>query len=157
MSRELKPGDLLTDEIGSPFFVVEVTANSRAAWREGVHAVDADGNGWRVDSIEGARRLVVIDPEDREQVERLCDLFLRGNDGTAIGDANDLQAALREFANPTPVEPTGLGAVVEDAVGRVWVRHDNTPGSFPWVRAGRGVAGWSEINAVRVLSVGVTA
>jgi hypothetical protein len=67
------------------------------------------------------RPVVVIDPEDREQVERLCSGLL---DIHWYGNADAMQVALRKFANPTPPkpdEPTGLGAVVEDADGIRWV------------------------------------
>jgi hypothetical protein len=49
----------------------------------------------------GCRPVVVIDPEDREAVERLV-----GHDGflgkyATDDDVTDFQAALREIANPT--------------------------------------------------------
>ncbi len=81
-----------------------------------------------------AKQVVVIDFEDREQVALLQRLLWRahGNEHAMAGDGvvRDLyidkaQAALREFANPTPPkpdEPTGLGAVVEDARGKRWTR-----------------------------------
>jgi hypothetical protein len=147
MSRELKPGDLAMVRL-DPQTEIRVFWNGQH-WR-GVKGVFYDLH-------VSARPLVVIDPEDREEVERLCAYFLMGNEGTAIGNVTDLQAALREFADPSIEEPRGLGAVVEDAVGRKWVRHDNTPGSFPWVRAGHGIEAWSNINVARVLSMGVTA
>jgi hypothetical protein len=73
--------------------------------------------------------------------------------------ADRLQAALREFAEPTPPrpeEPTGLGAVVETAGGR-FVRSD-VETSNPW-RGPNGVPHeWDDItdSAVRVLSEGVS-
>lgn len=73
------------------------------------------------------RRLVVIDPEDREQVERLAQAYLdkfgSGNSVAAI--ANQMQAALREFVKPTPeplTEPTDLAARVVDKDGDTWAR-----------------------------------
>ena len=69
--------------------------------------------------------------------------------------------ALREFANPRdpkpPEEPLGLGAVVEDADGRRWVRADDDDPE--WRRAdgdGRWRY-WSQVNAVRILSDGYEA
>lgn len=118
-------------------------------------------------SISEARRLAVIDPEDRKQVERFRDLLptdwcLSGDPldpMTADESADQIAAAFRKFANPKPAkpaEPLGLGAVVEDAAGFRWVRlsDDN------W-RTGIGIAAitsnsWDRINAVRVLSEGVT-
>ena len=66
--------------------------------------------------------------------------------------ADQIEAQTRP---PKPEEPRCLGAVVEDAEGRRWVRHSITPGSFPWIAEGRGGEGWSNIAAVRVLSEGV--
>ena len=130
-----------------------------------------DPKGSFYDPALPARPLVVIDAEDREQVERLTDLYERAiPDGlvTPTASTDALQAALREFANPTPPkpdEPTGLGAVVEDADGRRWVRWhcDGDPmhvsKNRPWSGA-NGVGSdraYDDINAVRVLSEGVTA
>ena len=105
---------------------------------------------------------VTINYEDREQVERLVEELCEGQWGHRWGDeqVDKMQAALREFADPTPriEEPTGLGAVVEDADGKTWClcRNDNRGG---WVRTD-GKTFWKsfdQINAVRVLSEGVKA
>lgn len=118
---------------------------------------------------KGGKQVVVIDPEDREQVARLQRLWWRmwGNegamtnaDGTVGGHYIDkAQAALREFANPTPPrpeEPMTFGAIVEDRDGRHWVRvapaMDALP--CPWC-SGKDECEWSDIDAVRVLSEGV--
>lgn len=45
------------------------------------------------------RRLVVIDPENAEEVERLCANL---PNSCWYGNPDDMQTALREFANPTP-------------------------------------------------------
>jgi hypothetical protein len=110
--------------------------------------------------------VVVIDPEDAEQVGRLAGI-LHDFDAHLADDPHRESAwisltrdALRVFANPTPpkpVEPTGLGAVVEDAEGLLWVR----AGTY---HQGRGrdwhLLGdtdyecWADVNAVRVLSDG---
>ena len=127
-------------------------------WVTGRHTrVEADA-----EYIRDVRPLAVIDPEDREQVRAIADAaYPEGRANT-----NRLQAALREFANPTPPkpeEPTGLGAVVEDASG---VRHVRTfAGSAPgvaWLGHIQGDGGertrrWSDIDAVKVLSGGVIA
>ena len=156
MTREWKPGDLITDDTDGVFFIVEVSANTRAAWTEGASAVDADGNGWRVDSIEGARPLVVIDPEDREQVERLartyCDAAYQGR--FVLADIEVMQAALCSLVEPPkPPEPTGLGAVVEDADGSWWVRVNSV--HFVSNAHPNNSQTYAEIAAVRVLSEGV--
>lgn len=127
-----------------------------------------------------ARPLVVIDPDDREQVERLRDLmdaaWVDHNDGQLDFPArhtsargNALQAALRKYANPKPPkpkEPQGLGAVVEDCAGVKWVRVEpSIPGGGSTLCAWRSRVpqdapkefSWSNIAAVRVLSDGVAA
>jgi hypothetical protein len=79
------------------------------------------------------------------------------------GDVDDMQAALREFANPRdpkPDEPQGLGAVVQREDGIRWVR-----GERGWTNLdaqGRFLnwSNWSEVNELSpvttVLSPGVT-
>lgn len=79
---------------------------------------------------------------------------------------NPAPVQLREFAKPKPDEPTGLGAVVEDAEGVKWVRLGR-PGDDPtaddWRRAGwtsgdeseRVWHFYADIDAVKVLSEGV--
>jgi hypothetical protein len=102
-----------------------------------------------VEAYLDPRPLVVIDPEDREQVERL-------GGGTGHVNVNWLQDRLRAFADPKPEEPTGLGAVVECDDGATFVRVGLTIAN-PWVRAGFGTYHrWSEIDATAcVLSEGV--
>lgn len=62
---------------------------------------------------------------------------------------------------PKPEEPLGLGAVVEDAKGKRWVRgRDSNCHWYPETGFDRTVgpwAPWAEIAAVKVLSPGVTA
>lgn len=72
------------------------------------------------------RPLVVIDPEDREQVERLVTLVRDQIRFGVVEEYEDrLQAALRSLITPPrPEEPTGLGAVVEDVNGRRWIHID---------------------------------
>lgn len=115
------------------------------------------------------RLVAVISPEDREQVERLAQAYLDkfGGGHPAEAIADQMQAALREFANPKPPkpdEPTGLGAVVEDADGVLWVRTDHrisTSHRNPWIRqdatgTGSDKRHWLGVDAVRVLSEGVS-
>lgn len=112
-----------------------------------------------------ARPLVVIDPEDREQAGRLLDLYtsvvrpFRGEDEPDDWRTDRMQDALRSLlTSPKPDEPTGLGAVVEDAEGERYVR---------WAarhRAERHWKGeesgdyraWPDVAAVRVLFEGVS-
>jgi hypothetical protein len=112
------------------------------------------------------RRLVVIDPEDHEAARRLLETYgQQFTDWTPELDSNvtRLQAALREFAAPTPPkpdEPMGLGAVVEEDDGTKWVRTEDD--SQPWVAHLGGGHGnvvwldWADVAVVRVLSHGVT-
>jgi len=152
VSREWKPGDVALVRRGPSW-------SGRAMWTlEGW--IDQGGDRERVPlfDITDARPLVVIDPEDREQVNRL-DVALSAMSFSArhCGSFSVLQAALREFANPTPpkpAEPTGLGAVVEDAAGTHWVRHQTTGGGGWYVD---GITrSYDDIAAVKVLSEGVT-
>ena len=86
-----------------------------------------------------ARPLVVIDPESADDVGRLNVLIAKSGHHRGrldlLREHTALAAALREFAAPIPPrpdEPTGLGAVVEDKLGRAWVRGPN---------------GWTNLNA----------
>lgn len=120
--------------------------------------------------------VVVISPEDREQVERLAVAYAtvesaRSGDeyrawenrsAEARGQITDsLSAALREFANPKPPkpdEPMGLGAVVEARCGcqaelRRFVRQGDVDPDDPW-EAHCGWHVYADLDAVRVLSPG---
>lgn len=122
---------------------------------------DSDGVSISDHSPLTVRRLVVIDPESREDAERLIEV-MRKRDWTGLDHEapTDMQAALREFATPTPPrpdEPEGLGAVVEDASQRRWVLTEHGD-KYPWFCGD--VEGdwrnWESITAARVLSEGVT-
>lgn len=146
MSREWKPGEAVAvDWMGTTYYGF----------------VDTDGGFYTTDQrLKGVttatlghdmRPLVVIDPEDGEQVERLRLAVQAESKG--FFTAHVLAAALREFANPTPPkpdEPTGLGAVVEDGAGQTWMRDWKGYWRAPDV-----TARWAKVEAVRVLSEGV--
>lgn len=167
MNENWKPGDLALGRIHD-YEGLLVFRGEYDGWDE----IGEGGTetGWDGYFIEDLRRLVVIDPEDREQVERLYALMWRpergevaptSDDPIYAEDVRDLTAALREFANPTPPieEPTGLGAVVEDADGYQWVYSGGPQpsGDRVWYSPNlNGTALYSEIAAVRVLSEGVT-
>jgi hypothetical protein len=102
MSREWQPGDvaMLTTPKGD---------------RRAVHYTDGwedfEGAWWDDTRNLPARPLVVIDPEDREQVERLArDHHASGHiaawgamhENTRAGLVDEMQAALREYADPKP-------------------------------------------------------
>lgn len=159
VSREWKPGDVAMVEAGC-------WANQRVALRlaEGwshTNGVNVDGDG----VVIPVRPLVVIDPEDREQVEALILAWAKEEPATRIDDlavgVTRAQAALRSLiADPKPAEPMGLGAVVEDADGNLWVLAVTRKGYGRWRQSdgdGRGrFRSWGHITAVRVLSEGVT-
>ena len=162
MSINWKPGDIAVSTRWGyrSIFVAACPNHSR---RDGMGCWHNE-SGYS-DSEDSPRRpLVVIDPEDREQVERLTafvvDLLHAWPKPKGVGP-DAMQAALREFANPTPPkpdEPTGLGAVVEDEGGDRWVKFaDSEADGRNWAGGnGDHNRNWSEINVVEVLSEGVS-
>lgn len=153
MSRDWKPGDvalvgnapaMYVDNSGDEYFISPI------------------GTHWRSCSPE--RQLVVLDPEDREQMVALAEAWDNVRD-VELGKepmplrAYRMQAALRSLITPPrPPEPLGLGAVVEDEEGDFWVyagtRALKDGETREWVHGGR--ARWyADITAVRVLSEGV--
>lgn len=163
MTHEWKPGDVAMVECSDGNW-------HRAAFRQATFMghPDAwafeDGCMRRVTESR-TRPLVVIDPEDRDQAIRLTELWYQNDD--QAGDPHrygQMQAALREFAKPTPPkpdEPKGLGAVVE-CEHRVydWARAVRIGNGFsPWYytdsSGNGGNRAWDDIAAVRVLSEGV--
>lgn len=116
-----------------------------------------DGDTWRqrganmfcVNTPTSHRPLVVIDPEDFAQVEALA-----GGEGKV--NTYWLQDRLRSLVAPKPDEPTGLGAVVQDA-GDEYVHF----GNGCWIKAVPNAQmyqrTWSHMTAaVKVLSEGVS-
>lgn len=162
MSRQWKPGDVAT-------FGNSVALRTEKGWayRDGGVASTAH-------DLHRPRPLVVIDPEDREQVERLAKAV---HESDHIATWHDLyretrwqiedatQAALRSLTAPEkPEEPLGLGAVVESADGGRWVR-SQWDFNNPWTPAERSDLSsdsddtsvrYAAIAAVTVLSEGVT-
>lgn len=163
MSREFKPGD------------VAMAQNEHGVWDRAILQVHPLGERWvygvahATRSVDWAdvRPLAVIDPEDPEQVERLLNLYAAQwthlpRSECDFDSTPTMQAALREFASPKPPEPTGLGAVVESADGRQWVRAlpDGGPAKWRLVTLDGRIdpwAVWSAIPAVRILSPGYVA
>lgn len=161
-----KPGDVAMVTDGNVEWVgmVRPRHEAGAALLEIVYAkggfdiVDDLAEGYTI------RPLVVIDPDDAEQVERLrVALDGRSFSAWACGANTVIAAALREFASPTPPkpeEPTGLGAVVEDDKGKRYVRyamHDLAAwrAEYP-AEESRPYRYFHDLNIVRVLSEGVT-
>lgn len=159
--REWKPGDVAaTTYKGYQSLAFVVAGSSCVPEHPRTAHWHGKSGGWSElhDPLIDRRPLVVIDPEDEENVDTIIDLIWTGNDPANRPATWRIQAALREFANPTPPkpdEPQGLGAVVEDAKGRKWVRADDD--DLPWYRASSD--DWREfgsVTAVRILSPGVT-
>lgn len=117
------------------------------------------------DSLSTYRRLLVIDTESPNQIERLLtDLRSMSFAARACGARTCLQQALRAMLEPPqppkPDEPPGLGAVVRDASGCEYLRTFGDAGFYVWRRSTdfeRNRFRWSDIDAVEVLSGGVTA
>lgn len=161
MSREWKPGDVAITQFGRS--VVDSGKRCSHDYAATPHWHHVTHGGWDpLGSHPTARPLVVIDPEDREAVERLATSL--GSGSHLLWGVEYVQERLREFANPKPPkpdEPTGLGAVVEDEEGRRYTRYDSSDVQ-PWWWDGKGSEApvvrryhWDDISAVRVLSPGV--
>src|SRR5437868_4906157 len=97
------------------------------------------------------RPLVVIDPEDREQVERLAEAWSGACRVTPLrAPADRMQTALRSLVTPPkPDEPMGRYAAVQTAEGLEYVRLGDGP--KPWMHNGspsnRDTYAWSDITA----------
>lgn len=130
VSREWKPGDVAMYD-GHIAFVWD--DEDFGGDRPTFVYTDTDGDPCSV-YAEGtnARPLVVIDPEDREQVERLMPPNWHRTD-EALDWFQDHIRSLADPKPPKPDEPKGLGAVVEDADGHHWVRIAR--GRYGWVPA----------------------
>lgn len=150
MNAQWKEGDVVVIDF--------VSGPERAMWVGGEWVVT--GGRSRASNYLVARPLVVIDPEDREQADRLCRTWFGGSEPALEASVDDMQAALRSLiAPPKPDEPGGKYAVVVDADGNEWVKCANNGGPRPWLRNGYLTrAKWTayaDIRAVRVLSEGV--
>jgi len=137
----------------------------RGTTRSGTNAWwDAEGTWIGDETAKAVRRLLVIDPEDREQIERLDVAYQAALDSAPKyhGLADVMQQALRAMLAPPkppkPEEPLGLGAVVVDSAGGLWVLCATGRGMFRKCNdPNRGCFwSWKQIDAVEVLSQGVT-
>lgn len=157
-----EPGDVAmrTYLVGPPKRSLYVSRCNIECHQDGPHWHHQDG-GWDMrDGNPSYRPLVVLDPEDRAAARRLVGLLVTETrlamPGTSSEWDDGVQAALREFANPKPPEPQGLGAVVEDAEGQRYVRHPaEGTGCKPWCNSIGVGRSWAQVDAVRVLSEGV--
>jgi hypothetical protein len=168
MSREWKPGDVA--------LVGYRLHGDDDLLQEDVRILRSDGKwygatGWVTNHPEAAvsiRPLVVIDPEDREQVERLTAACLNAFNWTGRKPREEevtaTQAALRSLlAPPKPDEPMHVGAVVVDSKGtkyvRVSVAGDGWMHGKEWQQIGGDINavrnfGWDQLDVVRVLTNG---
>lgn len=165
MKQEWKPGDVaMVRRNGKEVVAMRYHTGAEGGWQQ---AAGLAFDHFDADPQTTPRPLVVIDPEDREQVERLIRAWVGATAGCPDAlrvteqQVDRLQAALREFANPTPPkpeEPTGLGAVVEDETGYHWVR-GKSESHLTWFDPTSEYDNrhWGQIAAVRVLSEGVPA
>ena len=168
---EWKPGD-----VARLVYSVGVTTINCRAIRGERCWFTSRGDAISDREVAQARGLVVIDGENREQIERLIlalpdaidwgfasdDPSNPGSPKVVGGIVEPFQAALREFANPTPPrpeEPAGLGAVVEDENGVLWTRVESGvaetrnpwyPAAFPDLQPDE----YDHIAVVKVLSEG---
>ena len=126
--REWKPGDVWLINEGEGY-----SERERLLLRVGNRRwIDADGDERSLSDntiVRMAHPLVVIDPEDREQVERLRNALF-GRSAHAHG-VKEIQTVLREFADPKPPKPvwTDGDAVQQGTTGPVWIR-----GKAGWAR-----------------------
>jgi hypothetical protein len=172
MSREWKPGDvalvrceeniihraMVTDAVGAGVHVVVPTYAAG-------HGMDANTRLYF--GLGAVSRPVTIDPENREQIGAFIDAIdaQRRKQGQRVSGLTKAcrtdfaQEVFREYAAPKPPkpeEPTGLGAVVEDADGRRYIRTADTDCKKPWSYANNySDHDWRDVRAVRVLSEGV--
>lgn len=136
MKFEWKPGDiaLVTSWRGTDQVALRVAPRSAADAYVWVALNEhGDTRGLSDGEVMAANPLVLINPEDRDQVERIyrgwCD-SLGGPDLDQQVDA--MQTALRGFASPTPPkpdEPATWGVVkaacVHSDERRTWMRHED--------------------------------
>ena len=163
MSAAYEPGTVAVATIrGMPNVRVMRVAGelSSAEWASAVGTPHRLHEDWSVTDIHP---LVVLDLPERV-VPALVE-YLRGvGDQKIAGDWLDLIADQIEAQTkpPKPAEPTGLGAVVEDAAGKRWTRVEpaaNATSRNPWYPADcdEQPEEYANIDAVRVLSEGVPA
>ena len=91
-ARDWQPGDVAMVRL-DPETEIRVMYNG-ACW--------VGRKGAFYDLHASARPLAAIDPEDREQVERLSEMVADEIVRNGLKPRDAMQAALREYANPTP-------------------------------------------------------
>lgn len=156
MTREWKPGDVAM--VPGPGRALLLDTGMWVTQRVG-NKHDSKGFSEFLD----VRPLVVIDPENREDIERLLTLYTSGLTDRQLGAHSALTWALREYADPPapkPDEPQGLGAVIEDTDGKLWIRNEGDDETDTYIWRHGAVGRWSEytdIDVARKLSEGWSA
>jgi hypothetical protein len=119
--------------------------------------VDSGNDGWYFDyDVTDVRPLVLLDLDTIGASSWKVVADNLRTTGCRIARENIADQIEAQTKPPKPDEPTGLGAVVEDAGGDLWLRTEKA--DFPWRRPAKLQNGrvWRTIDAVRVLSEGWT-
>ena len=155
---DFKPGDVCVATVrGVPNVRVMACPDMRLAlvhpWTS---AVSIQGTRMHAcEDVTDVRRLVVLDLDAHMYDASLWQHFADKVRFDYPSVADQIEAQTRP---PKPPEPTGLGAVVKDREGHMWVRcpveGDVTQGE--WVCAHSTARMFSALDAVEVLSEGVT-
>ena len=109
---------------------------------------------WHESQVTVVRPLVVLDLVNAPTTEDVGRVLREGGFGNF---ARQIEAQTRP---PKPAEPTGLGAVVEDREGDLWLRYTDPGINAIWQQIGggpyRAYNVWADIDVVKVLSEGWT-
>jgi hypothetical protein len=147
---------LVTSQYGNEVVAVRTGVRSNMGWAysDTLHGEPVKTWSSDPDGLHVLRLLVVIDPEDRGQVESLVKAVF-GIPNPFPVRTEEAQAALRAMITPPkPPEPTCLGAVVEDADGVQWLRGFGQPGYYVWSAKDTDRCQYRNIAAVKVLHPG---
>lgn len=148
----MKPGLYVATVWGCETSVVLGPFEEAFPWRRVVPGTNLCG-ALKGEEVTDPRPLVVLDPESDEDMNVLCEALV-GFDPPGNLLQESVRRALRAVANPKPVEPTGLGAVVREQGGLIWLRNQDSKGCPWWSKALGRVAMWNDIDAAEVLSEG---
>lgn len=150
--REWEPGD------------VALVRNEHGVWNRAICSVKPNGDVWQYGVADStsplgaeARPLVVIDPGALDMDALLWALDRWYTWSSLTHEKAAIRVLFDQLAQPVkPTEPQGLGAVVEDAEGKRYIRTADTDCRKPWSYANNySDHDWADIAAVKVLSEGV--
>lgn len=103
MTREWQPGDVALIEVGGRTArAMRQCVQGDSLWSSAERLLGVYDHYDAAGPVTVVRPLVVIDPEDREQVERLSEMVADEIVRNGLKPRDAMQAALREYANPTP-------------------------------------------------------